>query len=165
MKYTLAPFSNMPSKLWNFDNYAEIIKILYKNYNLSPIIYCSAKEHKFAVENNVFKGLPVDYVSGVNDFKFIFENISKSLFYVGNDTGIMHVASYFNLPIFSLFSSRDLPGKWEPDSERVKIYRNRVECEGCLLSICPINNLCMEKTPVPVVLNDIIAFLDSLDFK
>jgi ADP-heptose:LPS heptosyltransferase len=162
MKYILAPFSNMPSKMWRISNYLNIILYLNNVYNLTPVIFCSKEEYNYALEKKIFLDVNIEYVFGNKDFDYIFNEVKSSIFYLGNDTGIMHVAAHFNIPIFSIFSSRDLQGKWEPDTYRVKIYRNKVDCEVCLLSTCPYNNKCTELTSSSVVLNDIDLFLKNI---
>jgi ADP-heptose:LPS heptosyltransferase len=161
MKYILAPFSNMPAKIWNINKYNIIINSLHKEFNVSPIIICSKNEYDYAMNNNLFLDNKIEFIFGSKDFNIIFSKVKNSLFYLGNDTGIMHVAAYFNIPIFAIFSSRDLLGKWEPDNNNVIIYRNNVDCAGCLYNICPYNNLCIEETTSADVYTDIKLFLSK----
>ena len=159
MNYILAPFSNMPSKMWGLDHFIVIAIFLQNVFKLQPIIFCSKEEYELVVRRNLFSEIDVEYVVNAEDFKIVFDKVQSALFYLGIDTGIMHVAAYFDKPIFSIFSSRDALGKWTPDSSFVRIYRNDVDCKGCLLLICPFNNKCMESTSSAVVLKDLESFL------
>lgn len=159
MDYILAPFSNMPSKMWGFDHFIDIVIFLQNEFKLRPIIICSKEEYELVVRRNLFSGIDVEYIVNAEDFKNVFDKVQSALFYLGIDTGIMHVAAYFDKPIFSIFSSRDVLGKWAPDSSFVRIYRNDVDCKGCLLVDCPFNNKCMESTSTGVVLKDLEFFL------
>ena len=158
-RYVLAPFSNMQSKLWGFSKYEKVANFLYSNYKLSPVIFCSKKDYEYAVKNDLFIDINCLYVAGSLNFKKIFNDIKQSIFYLGNDTGIMHVASLYDVPIFAIFSSRDVQGKWEPDSKDVYIYRTNPECSLCLLSICPYNNLCLENISTKDIIRDLKKFL------
>lgn len=64
--------------------------------------------------------------------------------YVGNDTGAMHLAAMAGIPCVSLFSARDCPGQWDPYGQGHVILRHEIECAGCLLTVCPINNKCLD---------------------
>ena len=64
--------------------------------------------------------------------------------YVGNDTGAMHLAAMAGIPCVSLFSARDCPGQWDPYGQGHVILRHEIGCAGCLLTVCPINNKCLD---------------------
>lgn len=56
--------------------------------------------------------------------------------YVGNDTGVMHLAGAVGTPCVAIFSARDFPGLWEPIGLGHRILRREPECAGCMLQDC-----------------------------
>ncbi|MCS4136408.1 glycosyltransferase family 9 protein [Salinibacter ruber] len=65
--------------------------------------------------------------------------------YVGNDTGVMHLAAAEGVRCVALFSAKDWPGRWYPLGEDHIILRKWVSCEGCQLERCPIERECMRR--------------------
>jgi ADP-heptose:LPS heptosyltransferase len=69
-----------------------------------------------------------------------------------NDSGVQHMASAVGTPCVSLFSARDMPGKWSPYGERNLVLRKWVECHTCFAEKCPRENLCMKMIEVDEVI-------------
>jgi len=57
-------------------------------------------------------------------------------FYLGNDTGVMHLAAAVSIPCVGVFSARNWPGIWEPYGHGHKVLRFDVPCSGCHLAVC-----------------------------
>lgn len=64
------------------------------------------------------------------------ELLRRCLLYVGNDTGLMHLAAAVGVRCVAIFSARDHPGSWEPYGEGHVVLRREVPCAGCLLEVC-----------------------------
>jgi ADP-heptose:LPS heptosyltransferase len=62
--------------------------------------------------------------------------MKRCAFFVGNDTGTMHMAAAMGLRCVAIFSSRERPGLWYPQGEGHKVFRTTIECEGCGLVEC-----------------------------
>ena len=61
-------------------------------------------------------------------------------FYLGNDTGVMHMAVAAGIRCLAIFSATNAPGLWEPYGSGHVVLRKYVECEGCLLRYCHLHN-------------------------
>jgi len=61
---------------------------------------------------------------------------------VSNDSGLMHVAAAFNIPLVALFGPTN-PYETGPLSTNATIVRHAVECSPCLKEECPRNHECM----------------------
>jgi ADP-heptose:LPS heptosyltransferase len=70
--------------------------------------------------------------------------LQRCLAYVGNDAGTMHLAGMVGIPCVGLFSARDYPGQWEPYGEGHVILRHETECAGCMRTVCPYDNRCLD---------------------
>jgi heptosyltransferase II len=62
--------------------------------------------------------------------------------YIGNDSGLTHVAGAVGLPIVGLYGSTD-PDGTRPIAERLEIIRQPVSCSPCFLRKCPVDHRCM----------------------
>jgi len=67
------------------------------------------------------------------------------------DSGSQHLAASVGTPCVSLFSSRDMPGRWHPYGKRNVVLQKRVGCHTCLKEACPNDNLCMRAIEVDEV--------------
>ncbi len=58
-------------------------------------------------------------------------------FYVGNDTGTLHMAVAAGLKCVGIYSSHNYPGAWNPYGEGHIVVRHDLPCAGCLVTVCP----------------------------
>ncbi|MDD5035766.1 MAG: glycosyltransferase family 9 protein [Methylococcaceae bacterium] len=62
--------------------------------------------------------------------------LEQALFYVGHDSGPMHLASAVGTPCIAIFSGHNKPGEWFPCGEGHSILFHQTECFGCFLDYC-----------------------------
>ena len=67
--------------------------------------------------------------------------LERCAFYLGNDTGTMHMAVAAGIPCVAVFSSRDFPGNWYPYGNGHVVFRTPIKCEGCFLEKCIENEM------------------------
>lgn len=72
--------------------------------------------------------------------------LKKCNLVVSNDTGPMHLAYAVGVPLITIFSSRDFPGKWfPPENPKNTVFRSYgVPCSLCLSENCG-DNICMKR--------------------
>ena len=63
----------------------------------------------------------------------------------------------------AVFSSRDLPGKWDPYGSGHITLRKTVPCEGCLLEECPNNMECIKLITVKEVFDACARIISSME--
>ena len=57
--------------------------------------------------------------------------------YLGNDTGLIHLAASLGLPCIGIYANRDAPGLWEPYAARKLVFWPKAaSCSGCQRTIC-----------------------------
>jgi heptosyltransferase-2 len=61
---------------------------------------------------------------------------------VTNDSGPMHIAAAFRVPIVAVFGPTDHTTT-SPASDRCRIVRSPVACAPCMLRECPTDHRCM----------------------
>ena len=81
-----------------------------KKIGYEPVFFMTPKE---AAENDFpITGFPVVIVKNLQELaKLIYE----ASFFVGNDSGVGHLASCLKIPTVSIFSSKRKKGLWRPD--------------------------------------------------
>lgn len=57
-------------------------------------------------------------------------------FFIGHDSGPMHLAACVGVPCVAVFSARNLPRQWFPRGEGNKIVQCLTDCAGCGLETC-----------------------------
>ncbi|HYB91450.1 MAG TPA: glycosyltransferase family 9 protein [Candidatus Binataceae bacterium] len=75
------------------------------------------------------------------------------------DSGVQHLAAAAGTPCISIFSCRDLRGKWYPHGAGHTVLRKWVDCHTCLLDRCPSDNRCVKL----VTVGEVIAAAARLD--
>ena len=135
-RYVLSPFSNMPAKDWPTERYILLAKFLKEKFKVEPVIFGSHDDIDSA--NNMIKAIGFGKsLCGLLSFQETRNEIRKCSFYVGNDSGLMHLSAALELPCFSIFSARDFKGRWIPlGNLHTSLRTTNMECEGCRVSIC-----------------------------
>ena len=80
------------------------------------------------------------------------EALRRCAFVVCNDSGVQHMAAAVSTPCISIFSDRDMRGKWRPYGPRHMVLQKDVPCHTCYLEECPHDNLCVKLVEVSEVL-------------
>jgi heptosyltransferase-2 len=89
-------------------------------------------------------------LSGRTSIRELMAVIKGCRFFVTNDTGPMHIAAAFGVPIVAVFGPTD-SRTTSPFGEGHQIVRHPVECSPCLLRECPIDHRCMTGVTVEQV--------------
>lgn len=102
-------------KMWPLKNYAEMVKrIREKDPSCKIIVPLSTSQTDKALQMELHKyleGIAVDFIYA--PLSELPELIGKSRFYLGNDTGLKHVAVAMGVPTYTFFGPED-PTEWHP---------------------------------------------------
>ncbi len=134
----LGPGSKMPSKIWPVSRYIEVLQRLIAEFDIWPVIFGSSEEKELC--NSIIKKLGKGYVAaGHLTVRQAVAAMKKCYFYLGNDTGAIHIAAAAGIKCVGIYSSRDYPEHWEPYGHKHVTFRSQVSCEGCFLNVCNEN--------------------------
>ena len=89
-------------------------------------------------------------LSGRTSVRELMAVIKCCRLFVTNDTGPMHIAAAFGVPIVAVFGPTDFKTTLPFGSDH-QIVRHPVECSPCLLRECPIDHRCMTGVTVEQV--------------
>jgi heptosyltransferase-3 len=100
------PFASSPSKRWPLENFRAIAK------NLGiPVRWCAGPEEE---------------LKGAVRFADLYQLacwLSRARVYIGNDSGISHLAAAVGTPVVTIFASTD-PSVWAPRGSNVAVLKN-----------------------------------------
>ncbi len=125
------PGSGSPSKNWPVSYFTEVIKA-FSSFRLGLIVGPADKE--------VAKVLLVQLQG--NDFlrrlrllqdlslPALAQKMRNAHLFLGNDSGVTHLAAALNLPTFVIFGPTD-PHRWRPWGKHVKIFAPNLACAPC----------------------------------
>jgi len=147
------PGSGSPKKCWPAENFARLclrlnellpLKICIIGGPADEKVFYSLKEMLKNLSPLLLKDLPLKTLAAI---------LSNCDLYLGNDSGITHLAAALDIPTIALFGPTD-PKVWAPLGHKVYILQGRVQCSpcdqerriacpepSCMSSICPENVL------------------------
>jgi asparagine synthase (glutamine-hydrolysing) len=145
--------SKWPSKRWPEDRFMELGKRLVQEFSLTPVIVGGAEDR--ALGNRLIaawgKGLNAAGELSVRGSAALIERCGM---YVGNDTGVMHLAAAVGVPCVAIFAAQDWPGRWHPYGTCHVVLRRHPPCEGCKLVQCVEHSMrCLMEISVDTVLD------------
>lgn len=146
----VAPGSKWSSKLWFESNYLEILEKLISEFDVFPVIFGGREDYETGERllSNLRQGANA---AGSFSIRESAAAIKNCVFYLGNDTGTMHLASAVNTPCVGIFAATDYRGRWYPFGSNNQIFRKTVECEGCHTPKCFNDHLCLRLISVDEV--------------
>jgi ADP-heptose:LPS heptosyltransferase len=124
-KIFIHPGSGSIRKRWPLSRFLEIAHVLEKK-GLRPQFVCGPAEQDLADEL-ANKNRPIHGLSELTDLADLLESGGG---YIGNDSGVSHLASFLRLPSVVIFGPTD-PLRWKPPGPRVKIVRPELDCNPC----------------------------------
>jgi ADP-heptose:LPS heptosyltransferase len=148
----IAPGSKMPAKRWPLRRFETVVKHLIEEFDIWPVVFGGE-------EDRVIGDWLVEHwgrgynAAGALGIRSSMAAMQRCAFFVGNDTGTMHMAAAMGLRCVAIFSSRERPGMWYPHGDNHQIFRTPIECEGCGLVEClERGNECINRIGIEEVL-------------
>jgi heptosyltransferase-3 len=127
------PGSGGRGKCWPLENYLDLISALSESYGYSACILLGPAEgeevlrsvvkgmDKRGVTAEIVKDRPVSYIASL---------LKSSALYVGNDSGVTHLASVLGVPTIALFGPTN-HRLWQPIGKETRVVRSGFPCSPC----------------------------------
>jgi heptosyltransferase-2 len=124
------PFSAVPQRGWPLENFAELAVRLSRETGCRPIVVGGAGDSEtFNQVRHLFGEGTVDLV-GKCTLRETIALLKRCVLFVGNDSGIMHLAAAAGTPLVALFGPQS-PVKFGPWSQRAKVIYKGMQCSPC----------------------------------
>jgi heptosyltransferase-2 len=139
------------AKRWIPERFAAVADELVVRYGLSIVL--SGGPAEIEVGRDIAKAMRQPQLNfiGQTDVRQMMALLAASSLMITNDSGPMHVAAAFGVPMVAIFGPTDHTTT-APWGTRAQIVRHAVECSPCLLRQCPIDHRCMQRVTVDDVL-------------
>ena len=144
--------SKWSSKQWPSERYLAVGKKLIEEQGLLPVIFGGSEDRELGKQLIAQWGTGL-CAAGELRVRESAALLKNAIFYLGNDTGVMHLAAAMGTPCVGIFSALDWPGRWFPYGDGHQIIRHEVPCAGCLLQVCNRSNECLTGIEVDQVLS------------
>lgn len=151
----MCPGSKMAAKRWPLERFEQVGKeLLSKSQEYRIMVFGGPEDQATGDEIRRRLGKRAINFAGRLSLLESAEALRRCVLYLGNDTGVMHLAAAVGTPCVAIFSARDHPGRWEPYGGNHVVLRREVPCAGCMLETCvEMDMRCMKEIGVDDVLN------------
>ncbi len=124
------PGSGSKKKVWPLERFIELVQILQSRYQLHILIVLGPAEGMEVQRAFEKIGPPsLTIVRGLSLLQLASIMEGCKLF-IGNDSGISHMASALGIPTIAIFGPSDQK-VWSPKGEKVLVVRKEVPCSPC----------------------------------
>lgn len=127
---TIAPLSREDNKSWDLENYKALVEKLSKNFIIYLIGTSSQKKRLDELKN---KNENIINTAGIVELNEIPTLLKKSVLYIGNDSGITHLAIKLNVPTIAIIGGGGY-GRFFPipfNNLNVIYLYHYIDCFGC----------------------------------
>jgi ADP-heptose:LPS heptosyltransferase len=131
--FAFHPGSGGRGKCWPLESFLQLISVLSESYCHSVCILLGPAEgeevfrsvvggmDRRGLTGEIVKERPLSYVASL---------LKSSALYVGNDSGITHLASALGVPTIALFGPTD-HRLWQPTGKETRVVRSGFPCSPC----------------------------------
>ncbi len=139
----IAPGAANDTKRWTEKGFAELADKLISDFDVKIIFVGDShdKTVSSAIIKNM-KGKALD-ACGQTTLPQLAALLSKAKCVVSNDSAVMHMASYLDIPVAAIFGPTDFE-KYGPWGSKKKIVYKNIFCSPCEKSGCAYAHECME---------------------
>jgi ADP-heptose:LPS heptosyltransferase len=128
LKILIHPGSGSARKNWESSNFIKIFKKI-KSLGMNPEIILGPAEHNLS---EIFvRSLPAgSKIHMLLDLGDLVTILSLSGGFIGNDSGISHLAAFTGIPTVVIFGPSS-PKRWKPFGRSVEVLRSETDCSPC----------------------------------
>lgn len=127
-KILIHPGAGSKKKFWPVPSFIEVASSLVSSGN-QPEFILGPAEHFLAdilSQNNTHR-LKIHMINDLIQLSSLLESADG---FIGNDSGISHLAAFIGLPTVAVFGPSD-PKRWKPTGRAVAVVRPDLDCRPC----------------------------------
>jgi len=146
------------AKRWYPERFAEVALRLASEWKARIVIFGGPVETEIAaaIESRL-SGVSCLNMAGRTSMRELLALINRCDFFITNDSGPMHIAAAFGVPLVAIFGSTN-DSTTSPYTEKGVIVRKDLACAPCMLRECPTDHECM----TAVTADDVVAAARTL---
>lgn len=139
-----------PAKCWPAERFKELAKLLLQRKDVWLVFFGDSSAGELIKE--ICRELPerAMNLAGVTSLRELACLIKSLDLLVTNDSGPMHIAAAFDVPMVAFFGSTD-EQKTGPYGQSEAVLNKKVSCSPCFKRVCPIDFRCMKEIGVDEV--------------
>lgn len=126
----LHPGSGSEHKNWPKENFLEVACGAFRLWRLPSVVLIGPAEEGQRKFWNEAGGPSLSVKEGLSILE-VGRILQRATFYVGNDSGITHLAAAIGVPVVALFGPTD-PERWAPRGDRVEIRTQEISPQEIL---------------------------------
>lgn len=148
------------AKCWPSERFRELALRLVQEEDVYVVVFGDASTESLVKQ--ICQGLPesVMNLAGVTSLRELCCIIKSCDVVVTNDSGPMHIAAAFDVPLIAFFGSTD-KYKTGPYGHEEAVIDKEVSCSPCFKRSCPIDFRCMKQIEVDEVFDRIHTLLKN----
>jgi len=139
------------AKRWYPERFAAVADELARRWDARVVVTGGPGEAAIAADIAAAMTTPCVVMAGKTSVRELMALIKRCDSFITNDSGPMHIAAAFNVPLVAVFGPTDHTTT-SPWSERAVIVRRDTDCAPCLLRECPTDHRCMTGVSVDDVM-------------
>ena len=150
---TIAPCALYPWRSWRPDNFAQVASAIMKTYNAKVVLVGNRDDRPILDEINALTEFKAINSAGMLSLQQVSALIYKSAIFIGNDSGLIHIAAAHKTPMVQIF------GPGEPEKfaytgkNNILLIKNDCPYHPCTQQICKYQaNWCMDQISVEDVM-------------
>ena len=130
------------AKRWYPERFAAAGAELARRWGAQLLVFGGPGE--VAIARDIESALPGGCLNlaGTLNVRELMALIERCDFFISNDSGPMHIAAAFGVPLVAIFGSTDHRTTY-PFSDNSVVVRQEVDCAPCLKRECPTDHRCM----------------------
>ncbi len=148
------------NRMWYEKGYVELIKLLISKYKINIVLLGDEKAQDMAIriENEIRNNL-LRVKAGSLSLADTITEIASSSYFIGPDSGLMHIAASFGLPILTFFIAKNQqPARYAPFGCNYELIIPDYLCQKrCFNSACKLD-ICKKK----LYAKDLLSAFDNL---
>lgn len=149
------------AKRWYPDRFALVARRLADQWAAKVVIFGGPGETAIAADiENRLEGTALN-LAGKTSVRELMALIKRCNFFITNDSGPMHIAAAFDVPLVAIFGSTDHTGT-SPYSKNAVVVRKNTDCSPCKLRECPTDHRCMTAVTAESVISSALELATSL---
>lgn len=159
------PGASCRSKRWPAQRFAEVADALVRKLGVKIIVVSGASDRCFTdLTVSMMKTPKALNLSGMTTIKELASLLKRSLLFISNDSGPVHIACAMGTPVISIFGRNDRglsPRRWGPTNATDRSLHKYVGCDVCLAHNCRIEFKCLDAITADEVVRNAEEMLNS----